>query len=88
MIKAGDKVVCLRLDYLNGDGKYSELPFNIGDTFYVQINYNKTSIHINGYAFGLKNDNTYLRYFPDYFMPYNEWLALQREEQIKSVLDD
>ena len=24
----------------------------------------------------------------NYFMPYNEWLALQREEQIKSVLDD
>lgn len=23
-----------------------------------------------------------------HFMPYNEWLALQREEQIKSVLDD
>ena len=88
MIKSGDKVVCIRLDYLDGEGRYSELPFNIGDTFYIKINYDNTCIHINGYAFGLKNDNIYLRYFSDYFITYNEWLALQREEQIKSVLDE
>jgi hypothetical protein len=31
----------------------------------------------------MRRENLY-----NYFMPYNEWLALQRENQIKSVIDD
>lgn len=88
MIKEGDKIICIKLDYLDGDDIYRELPFKIGEIFYAKLNYNKISIHINGYAFGLEQNNLFLRYFPDYFMLYNEWLALQREEQIKTVLDE
>jgi len=83
MIRNGDKVICIRKDYINSFGVNSELDLTIGESYIVhhRINY----IHINGRDFGLdEKDDSYLRYYKDYFIS----LADIREQQIKSILDD
>jgi hypothetical protein len=93
----GDRLVCIRSStiyttgYIDSNNHYVELPIKIGDFYFVE---SITSIHIfvNGWAFRI-NEEEYepksrLKCYKHYFMPYNEWLALERERQIKTILDD
>jgi hypothetical protein len=94
----GDRLVCIRsstiytIGYIDNN-QYVELPIKIGDFYFVE---SITSKHIivNGWAFGIHEEEydpkSRLRYFnyKHFFMPYNEWIALERERQIKTILDD
>ena len=85
MINKGDKLISKmnRLEdakmYLT-EGKI----YVVGDILY-------NSFYIN--SFYIMCDDGLVRMFnmydiPNYFLLYNEWLALEREKQIKSILDD
>ena len=76
MIKAGDKLVAIsdKFEYLTKGKTY-------------------TVVDIFTHSFWIICDDSLERVFsPVYrrcwFIPYNEWLALEREKQIKNVLDD
>jgi hypothetical protein len=80
MIKEGDKVICI------DDSPYVLINEPIHLTKYKQ--YIVTSI---GYgSITVMNDISLVKYAYklNRFMLYEEWLALNREEQIKSILDD
>jgi hypothetical protein len=92
MIKTGDKLRCIRTDYIDSNNHYAELTIKIGDFYSVEsVNYAFNYIIVNGWAFGIDEEEPKmgnLRYYKHYFMTYNEWLALERERQIKTILDD
>ena len=83
MSKPGDKVVCIRLDYINGVGDLSKLSLNIGQIYIVE-HVELYSVSVCGYLFGIYDETWKIRSFSDYFIPLSEW----REKQIKIVLDD
>jgi len=84
MIKTGDKVICIRKDYINLSYVNSELDLTIGESYIVELVMDR-SIQIKGWVFGKnEKDDTFLRYFKDYFTT----IAELREQQIKSVIDD
>ena len=89
MIKKGDKVICTRLDYIDANGNSAELSLTIGKIYEVHMSVSRLAIYVNGWSFASEDkDDVYLRYYKDYFITYSEWLALEREKQIKTVLDD
>ena len=93
----GDRLVCIRTNYIDSNNQYAELPLKIGDFYFVE-NITSKYIIVNGLAFGINEEEEYepsslfplyrLRYYKYYFMTYNEWLALERKRQIKTILDD
>ena len=76
MIKIGDKLLCIASESsrLNINGVYTI--FKIVDAFiYIRcVKGIESSFHE--------------RYLNVLFMSYNDWLAIEREKQIKTVLDD
>lgn len=82
MIKKGEKVICIRTDYINKDGNPDELPFQIGKD-YIVSHFGNLSVHIEGWAFS-KGDNIYLRKFEDYFIT----LAEYRDKRIDEILNE
>jgi hypothetical protein len=83
MIKAGDKVICIKLDYMTSDGILHQLDFSIGEIYVVGSANNLIAIRGYGWAFGI-NDSNCIREFKDYFITLAEW----REQQINSILND
>ena len=83
MIKVGDKLISKmnRLEdtkmYLT-EGKIYKVAYKVDDV------YRQTLWIMCDDLLRVFNIND----IPNYFMPYNEWLALEREKQIKSILDD
>ena len=79
MIKAGDKVICIKTDI------YGELPCEVGGIYVVDDirtrSYDGKIISIVIFTDYLFDD---INNFIKYFIPIAEW----REQQIKSVLDD
>jgi hypothetical protein len=84
MIKVGDKLISKmnRLEdakmYLT-EGKIYKVAYKVDDLYRQTL--------------WIMCDDNLVRMFnmydiPNYFLLYNEWLALEREKQIKSILDD
>ena len=83
-MKKGDIVICNRLDYINGCGELSYLPFHIGKRYYIdsifhhRLSNEITCIYITGdsggkFAFSYYLDPVYLRKFSDYFISLEDY---------------
>ena len=94
MIKKGDKVICIRIDFIDSNGNIGKLPFQIGKD-YIVSHCGKLSIHVEGWAFSklpihvesllkVQPDYIYLRKFEDYFITLAEF----RDKRIDEILND
>ena len=82
MIKVGDKVICIKTDYISTEGNLCELDMTIGELYTIGRIGNK-SITIDRWTFGLI-DEIFIRKFQDYFITLADW----REKQIDNILND
>jgi hypothetical protein len=74
MIKTGDKVICI-----NNKGDYLDL--TEGKEYFV--------LYVLGHMLCIEDDHYVNDYYEEkFFMLYNDWIALNRENHIKSILDD
>ena len=76
MFKSGDIIVCIE----DNNGVYTD---------YVSIK--KNSIHkvewVENFFLVIKVEAFY-RFHSEYFINYNEWVALERDRKIKEILDE
>jgi hypothetical protein len=82
MIKVGDKVICIKTDYISTEGNLCELDMTIGELYTIDRISNR-SITIDRWSFGLI-DEIFIRKFQDYFITLADW----REKQIDNILND
>jgi len=82
MIKVGDKVICIKTDYISTEGNSCELNMTIGKLYTIDRISNR-SITIDRWSFGLI-DEIFIRKFQDYFITLADW----REKQIDNILND
>jgi len=82
MIKVGDKVICIKTDYISTEGNLCELDMTIGKLYTIDRISNR-SITIDRWLFGLI-DEIFIRKFQDYFITLADW----REKQIDNILND
>jgi len=82
MIKVGDKVICIKTDYISTEGNLCELDMTIGKLYTIDRISNR-SITIDRWSFGLI-DEIFIRKFQDYFITLADW----REKQIDNILND
>ena len=91
MIKAGDKVICIKYNVIYGFiSKHTHKENKVYEV--LRISGNKCSAFVNdeeneGIWFNIADNGEYMNYqfnFCDYFIS----LAELREEQIKTILDD
>jgi len=86
----GDRLVCINTEICKEDSVLLR-------GLYLELNriYFYEDRTIGDYAISMSISKPFERYalftigtLEKYFMPYNEWLALEREKQIKMLLDE
>jgi hypothetical protein len=79
----GDKIICIKEDEVYKINQIYEIDFIIASHVKLKDHRYLNAIPISKY----RVDNT-SELFENRFMLYNDWLALEREKQIKDILDD
>jgi hypothetical protein len=80
----GDKIICIKEDEVYKINQIYEIEFNEDNHVILKDHKFIDAIPIYRYE---TFDNT-SELFENRFMLYNDWLALEREKQIKDILDD